>query len=199
MIRTVYCGALALATFSVLSAAACGNSFTIDNPGGASSASSTASSGKPDGGEDAGDAATGGSGGTGGAPSGAAGSGGGVVGCTHGLCSAGPPLSPSCAPCVPVICGKIPSCCTSAWTIACVTEYANGTCANNCRTNFADCAHSPCVTGGPLLGGPDDACSPVVYDVCVQQQMPYCCTMGWDQKCVEAATGAAGAICPPPP
>lgn len=45
--------------------------------------------------------------------------------CDHGACEVGGALDPTCGACVEEVCEDIPSCCTGAWTDACVEHMYN--------------------------------------------------------------------------
>jgi hypothetical protein len=62
--------------------------------------------------------------------------------CEHDPCHQGLALAPQCDSCVTEICDAMPSCCTTAWTAACVAEVAD-TCGNTCG----------CATGQVVFDG----------------------------------------------
>lgn len=119
--------------------------------------------------------------------------------CIHDKCAAGVALDPTCDPCVAAVCEVIPSCCNGGgdWEVNCIAVLENKCGGQSvCDTDTAPCAHDWCITGDPLVGGVDDACSIIVYDVCVNQEMPSCCTTAWDQACVDIASVSLGWPCP---
>lgn len=66
-----------------------------------------------------------GAGGAGAGGAGAAGAGAGgapVYACSHAACVVGPTLSPACDPCATIVCGLMPSCCTTTWDLACANQ-----------------------------------------------------------------------------
>ena len=59
-------------------------------------------------------------------------------------------------------------------------------CPQDCATS---CEHAACDTGAALASG----CSACVSAVCASDA--YCCTMAWDNQCVNGASAACGACC----
>jgi hypothetical protein len=149
-----------------------------------------------------------GHGGAGGA--GGAGQAGGELGegCAHDPCSAGPPLSQSCHPCVLDTCAQDDFCCTTEWDDSCVSLATTCNCdGGGPGVGGSDpggeggsggsggdpggvggsdpggplCAHAPCLPGEAL----DPSCHPCVAELCGED--PYCCEVLWDEYCVQAA------------
>ena len=109
--------------------------------------------------------------------------------CTHSVCVAGDgPLDPvSCNPtrrspsCVDTVCMARPECCEVRWDTACVTlakDKCKVTTGSGVKPISCACKHSYCTTGEAL----DPACDPCVNEICAQ--LPECCTVLWDNKCV---------------
>jgi len=113
----------------------------------------------------------------------------------HDLCAGGAPVDPSCDSCATSVCKAIPSCCTDAWTIACMAEARNICGGSKCDSDWSACAHSPCIVGAPLVGDANDACNIAAYCVCNNQGMPQCCTVAWDQACADVAVKDCGFVC----
>ena len=140
--------------------------------------------------------------------------------CAHDLCVTGAPLKNSpttCDPCVATICAdaKYSFCCNQVsgqWTQECVNQVA-ALCGKSCATGswtqgcvdlvktqcgafcLEDeaapiCAHDKCLLGGPLTA----ACDPCVADICAAD--PFCCSGGWDGKCLQEVAGICGLTCP---
>lgn len=112
----------------------------------------------------------------------ASGGGGGSGNCDHGVCEEGGPLDPSCGTCEAAVCNEDQYCCDTAWDATCVAEV-DDYCAGGCGGS-SSCAHTPC----DLSGGSDPlsaSCSPCTQAVCSYDD--YCCTVEWDQQCVDEA------------
>jgi len=117
--------------------------------------------------------------------------------CAHDKCIPGIALDPACDPCVAAVCQKVPSlaCCTAEWNTTCIGAM-NAACGYQCGLQ-GNCSHSICEVGGPLPGGPTDACNLCVAQVCANNFMPSCCTTAWDATCVGAVgQTSCGAECP---
>lgn len=117
--------------------------------------------------------------------------------CVHGPCSAGGALRAACDPCVTRVCAADAYCCATSWDAQCVRE-AVSTCGQTC--GGAACAHDVCSTGAKLAS----SCDSCVATVCAADA--YCCTKGWNTRCVAEAKTACGACAggtdasvPPPP
>jgi hypothetical protein len=97
-------------------------------------------------------------------------------------CQAGPPLDPSCSPCVAQVCAMSPYCCTSEWDEKCAV-LAKATCAETCPGH---CGDALCAAGETCGGCPHDcgSCPP---------PPPTCVT------CVQALNGLPGPLCPSTP
>jgi hypothetical protein len=52
--------------------------------------------------------------------------------CEHAICSAGGPLTSSCATCPAQLCAQDPYCCSTAWDATCVGEVAS-ICGETCE------------------------------------------------------------------
>ncbi len=74
--------------------------------------------------------------------------------CTHPLCDAGPPLDPTCDPCVDAICASDPFCCSTDWDNICVNEVGT-VCGVPCDL----CGDGLCAFGETCIICPDD-CGP---------------------------------------
>lgn len=126
--------------------------------------------------------------------------------CTHGLCTAGPPLDPACSTCVASVCAFDSFCCNIQWDQICIQE-SEATCGNTCTvcgngiceagetpsTCPQDCtptfAHDVCDPGAPL----DPACDTCANDICSTD--PFCCTVFWDRVCVQESETVCGKVC----
>jgi len=104
--------------------------------------------------------------GPGGGGVGGMGEGGGTVGCAHGLCDNGDPLTADCDACAAAVCAADDYCCTQAWDSICV-GLVDSECDNLCNP-ITECAHDPCVTGVAL----DSSCDPCVSTVCAARRTP---------------------------
>lgn len=99
--------------------------------------------------------------------------------CGHSKCAVGGALAPSCDSCVERVCDVDASCCTTAWTAACVA-LVESECDASCGAAIAPaCSHDLCDIGPAV----DAACSPDAADVCAV--IPSCCTTSWNQACVD--------------
>lgn len=96
-------------------------------------------------GANAGQAGDGGAAGQAGAAGSSAGAGGAPPSCGHTACTAGDPLKPSCSTCATSICDAMPSCCTDAWTQACVDAATADSVSCACATGGAGGAPGTCV------------------------------------------------------
>jgi hypothetical protein len=106
--------------------------------------------------------------------------------------------------CVPEVCDDIASCCTTAWTNACVQDMvkyteAGGFKYNDCPSPTANpapvCASGPtcgeCSTHTTPLTSSCDSCTTAV---CAADS--YCCKTAWDSQCVgEVATDCGSSWC----
>ena len=119
------------------------------------------------------------------------------LGCPHGKCETGEPLSPTCDSCVDQICNLRPSCCSVAWDASCVAEVLS-TCGRAiCPDSQGSCAHFLCTTGDFLQPGCD---VPPAESSCVQQVCdvdPACCldVWYWDLRCVYEVGSECGLSC----
>jgi hypothetical protein len=106
--------------------------------------------------------------------------------------------------CVPEVCDDIATCCTTAWTNACVQDMVKYTKAggfeyNDCPTPTGNPA--PACSAGPTCGECSTHSSPLTSTcdsctdaVCVQDS--YCCKTAWDSQCVsEVATDCGSSWC----
>jgi len=109
--------------------------------------------------------------------------------CSGGeICSSCPADCGSCCPngtCdpneTPANCAAdCPSTCPDGTCEATETEAS---CPADCGNN-TNCAHDPCITGGPL--DPDE-CLPCALIVCANK--PFCCILTWGSDCVAEAQG----------
>ena len=108
--------------------------------------------------------------------------------CSRGRCTGGPPLAPSCDPCVAGICAVDPYCCATGWDDTCVEEVRSVCNSLTCPESAGACAHVACTLGGPLAYGCDE---PPVSPSCVATVCgvdPYCCNTEWDVVCVNEVT-----------
>jgi hypothetical protein len=65
-------------------------------------------------------------------------------------------------------------------------------CTNGICSNTSGCAHSPCVSGGPLSTSCTDQC---VMFVCTFSAT--CCSSSWDATCVSLYTQLCPSSCAP--
>jgi hypothetical protein len=106
-------------------------------------------------------------------------------GCAHEVCELGDPLDPAtCDACVQSVCDWDPFCCSTAWDERCVLE-AEWACGISCE----GCAHDLCEEGLYL----DPTCDPCVETVCAIDA--WCCSVAWDDRCVEEAAAQCGLPC----
>jgi hypothetical protein len=89
----------------------------------------------------------------------------------------------------PLISDPICGCDGMTYENACAAA-ALGVSVNYLGECIVECAHSPCVTGGPL----DSTCDPCVETVCAADDV--CCLSEWDSLCVEEAVSLCGISCP---
>ena len=111
--------------------------------------------------------------------------------CSHGPCAPGGPLATTCpagaGTCAAAVCATMPSCCTTSWTSACVTQAgALPACADACSGSA--CPHDPCTVGAALAA----SCNDCTADVCFS--MASCCTTSWTAACVTAARASASCL-----
>lgn len=104
--------------------------------------------------------------------------------CAHDVCEPGEALDQACDTCATSICAADPFCCTVFWDRVCVEE-AETVCGKNCD----GCAHDFCAVGDPL----ENNCDPCAATVCGTD--PFCCTTGWDSRCVQEAADACNLTC----
>jgi len=105
--------------------------------------------------------------------------------CSHSPCQQGGPLPDDCSPCASDVCNADDFCCSTDWDGLCV-DQAIDLCAECVE---GGCAHDECLEGGPL----EEACSPCAAAVCGADD--FCCTMLWDNFCVDAAVADAACSC----
>jgi hypothetical protein len=101
--------------------------------------------------------------------------------CGDGGCAAGE----GCTSC-PTDCGPCPGACGDGF---CATGESCASCSGDCGNACGACAHDVCMEGAAL----EDDCSPCVSSVCGVD--PFCCSVEWDEVCVEEAAGACGTPC----
>jgi len=188
-------------------------------PGGSSEGGSGGAAGSAGNGGSAGSGGKGGSAGKGGSsgkggapdagPDSSAGSGGQPCP-AHDPCTEGEAIPSSCSNCAAQVCVVLDTCCSVAWTAACVAQAdsscggcgaggaggAAGTGGSAGSAGDADagpCSHDECTVGAAL----DSSCTPCVATICSTD--PYCCTDKWNTYCVDGAKshcnlcgGAAG-------
>jgi hypothetical protein len=104
--------------------------------------------------------------------------------CAHDVCDPGVPLEPACDTCATNVCATDPFCCTVFWDRICVQE-AETVCGKVCQ----GCAHDFCAVGGPLANN----CDTCATNVCNAD--PFCCTTGWDSRCVQEAADTCMLTC----
>jgi hypothetical protein len=104
--------------------------------------------------------------------------------CAHEICDPGAALDQSCNTCAGTVCGADPFCCSVFWDRICVQE-SEGLCGEVCQ----GCSHDFCVAGEPLAGD----CDPCATSVCAAD--PYCCTTGWDSRCVQESADTCNLTC----
>ena len=107
--------------------------------------------------------------------------------------------------CVPEVCADIASCCSTAWTNACVQDMAKYTKAGGFQYN--DCP-SPAANPAPVCAGSGDGgatcgecsthstpltttCDTCTAEVCAKDS--YCCKTAWDSQCVGEVPADCGA------
>jgi hypothetical protein len=118
--------------------------------------------------------------------------------CVDGFCGEAdcPPAYKECVP------GEDTCCASSDQIEACQQDERTGNGDFQC-CDFADCSHTVCAEGGPLLpecgcticqnqGDPNgDRC---IDNIC--DQYPHCCCFEWDSECTLAASEICGVACP---
>lgn len=103
--------------------------------------------------------------------------------CAHSKCTTGAALSSTCEECVTKVCADTPSCCTTAWTAACIDKV--GKICNSFCEKTGTCEHTKCQAGNKLANG----CDPCVSSICALR--PSCCTGTWDNYCLSMV----GSVC----
>ncbi len=110
-----------------------------------------------------------------------------TVGGSHSKCLEGSALSASQGDaCVAKICAADPTCCSTAWTPACVAKVAT-VCDAVCGAP-SGCLHQACTTGSPL----QTTCDSCINTICSNAATAYCCSTTWDATCVAAAYSQCG-------
>jgi hypothetical protein len=104
--------------------------------------------------------------------------------CAHEVCDPGAALDQACNTCAGTVCGADPFCCSVFWDRICVQE-SESLCGEVCE----GCSHDFCVAGEPLAGD----CDPCATSVCAAD--PYCCTTGWDSRCVQESADTCKLTC----
>ena len=158
---------------------------------------------------------TSGTGGQGASGASTSGTGGTSNGCTHDVCTVGPPLDTTCDACTASVCAVDPSCCDplGKWDLTCVSTDVPAYCGpTTCGvdagmdggpdagtdsgtdgggTDGGSCSHDVC-TAGPAL---DSSCSPCAASVCASDS--FCCSVHWDSICAgsDVTTHCPGTIC----
>jgi Zn-dependent metalloprotease len=115
--------------------------------------------------------------------------------CPHDKCVPGGPLLGSCDPCAAPVCAVDPSCCTSAWTPACVDLVRSACGSAACPGSAGSCAHGLCVEGEAQSAGCDAPPEPASCVSAVCAADPYCCGGSWDAACVAEVTTICGLGC----
>jgi len=87
---------------------------------------------------------------------------------------------------VGTVCGK--SCGPFEWDSNCV-DMVDTVCAAKCYED-PGCAHDKCDSGGPLSAN----CDTCVASIC--QELPFCCTTGWTDLCVDRVKTKCNIGCP---
>lgn len=107
--------------------------------------------------------------------------------CSHGKCTTGEPLDPSCGTCEAAICANDPFCCETAWDAICVAQVQTVCGSNECQ---GTCTHDKCTEGGPLA----PSCGQCEATICAAD--PFCCETAWDAVCVAQVETLCGESCP---
>jgi len=87
---------------------------------------------------------------------------------------------------VGTVCGK--SCGPFEWDANCV-DMVDSVCGAKCYSD-PPCSHDKCDSGGPL----NAACDTCVASIC--QELPFCCTTGWTDLCVDRVKTTCNQGCP---
>lgn len=103
----------------------------------------------------------------------------------HDECEDGPALPETCSACAKEVCLTDPVCCTTQWD-----SYCRARAEVACDLSCSQCSHAKCDMGIAL----DSGCDPCVEAVCLAD--PFCCTQGWDGKCVGLVFSQCGYSCP---
>lgn len=97
-----------------------------------------------------------------------------------------PTWDQSCIDKVGTVCGK--SCGPFEWDANCV-DMVDTVCAAKCYED-PGCLHDKCDSGGPLSAN----CDTCVASIC--QELPFCCTTGWTDLCVDRVKTKCNIGCP---
>ena len=116
--------------------------------------------------------------------------------CAHDKCSLGPPaLDSTCDACVATICAADPFCCGTNWDNLCIEEVRTLCGSLLCLESAGSCGHTLCQPGAGLTLSCDapPLAPSCVDDICAGD--PFCCSIGWDEICVDQVTTVCGKQC----